>query len=63
MFVLAVMLLAQAAPVPPVGRQQEYVPPANVRCVTDSFGNLTCTDGTRVVKDANGGVTIIPGRR
>jgi hypothetical protein len=38
------------------------VPREAGRCITDSFGNLTCTDGTRVIKDSFGNYTIIPPR-
>ena len=64
MFVQAVVLLAQA--VPPVShgsKERNVVPPANVRCVPDSFGNLSCSDGTRVIRDSFGNVTVIPGRK
>jgi hypothetical protein len=37
--------------------------PANVRCVKDGFGNYACTDGSRVIRDSFGNVTIIPGRK
>jgi hypothetical protein len=33
---------------------------ANVRCVMDSFGNYTCSDGTRIIREHNGNFTIIP---
>ena len=62
MFLVAAVLLAQASPpprpLPAQPRQQE-----NVRCIKDSFGNYTCTDGTRYLKDSNGNVIIIPPRR
>jgi hypothetical protein len=35
----------------------------NMRCVKDSFGNLSCTDGTRVLRDSFGNVVVVPGRR
>lgn len=65
MLLLIVLLAQAAAPVPPVGREKrgEYVPPPSVRCVQDSFGNLTCSDGSRVIKDSFGNVTIIPKQR
>ena len=59
---LLVVLLAQAGP-PPVPYVKDRTPPPNVRCVPDSFGHLTCSDGSRVLKDSNGGFTVIPGRR
>ncbi len=34
----------------------------NVRCVEDSFGNYTCSDGTRIIKGQNG-TTIIPPKK
>lgn len=61
MMLLAV-LLAQAMP-PVKERPREYMPPANVRCIQDSFGNHSCTDGSRVVRDSFGNVTVIPPRR
>lgn len=45
---------AQGVPIP--------LPRDAGRCITDSFGNLTCTDGTRVIKDSFGNYTIIPSR-
>lgn len=59
MFVLLVTLLAQAGTAPPT----KVRPPANVRCVADSFGNYTCSDGSRVIKDSFGNFTVIPGRK
>jgi hypothetical protein len=47
----------------PDGRAQEVpipLPRETGRCIKDSFGNLTCTDGTRVIKDSFGNYTIIP---
>ena len=44
--------LAQGSPIP--------LPREAGRCIKDSFGNLTCTDGTRVIKDSFGNYTIIP---
>jgi hypothetical protein len=62
MLLLATILFAQASPrprpLPAQPRQQE-----NVRCLRDSFGNYTCTDGTRIIHDSFGNVTIIPPRR
>jgi hypothetical protein len=58
MLVLAV-LLAQAGAHSPA---KPVVPP-NVRCVADSFGGFTCSDGSRVIRDSFGNVTVIPGRR
>jgi hypothetical protein len=59
MWLLPVVLLAQASPSPPrqpaPPRQQE-----NVRCINDSFGNLSCSDGTRIIKDSFGNWTVIP---
>lgn len=64
MFILLAVMLTQAAPVPPVGREKrEYVPPPNLRCVQDSFGNWSCSDGSRVLRDSFGNVTVIPGRK
>lgn len=38
-------------------------PPFNVRCVEDAFGNYTCTDGSRMLRDKNNGnITVIRGR-
>jgi len=67
MFVLLVTLLAQAGP-PPArgpsdGKPNHFNPPANVRCIKDSFGNYSCSDGTRMIQDSFGNVTVIPGRR
>jgi len=59
---LVALMLAQASqpprPPPAQPRQQE-----NVRCIKDSFGNYTCSDGTRIIHDSFGNVTIIPPRR
>ena len=63
MIVMAVVLLAQAAPLPSHPKDKAVVPPPNVRCVQDSFGNYTCTDGSRMIRDSFGNVTVIPGRR
>jgi hypothetical protein len=60
--VLTTLLLAQARPEPPpvpVPRSSEGVN----RCIRDSFGNYTCTDGTRVIRDSFGNYTIIQPRR
>ncbi len=66
MLVLALML-AQAQPLPQLqpkqGSQDGARPQVNVRCVADSFGNYTCTDGSRVIRDSFGNVTVIPGRK
>jgi hypothetical protein len=32
------------------------------RCIKDSFGNFTCTDGSRILKDSFGNYTIIQPR-
>jgi hypothetical protein len=37
-------------------------PQQNVRCIKDSFGNYTCTDGTRVIHDSFDNPIVIPGR-
>ena len=60
MLVLAV-LLAQATPSHPPAKGTT-VPP-NVRCVADSFGNYTCSDGSRIVRDSFGNFTMVPGRK
>ena len=62
MFVLlTTLMLAQAQPAPPIP-----VPPSREgvnRCIRDSFGNYTCSDGTRVIRDSFGNYTIIPPRK
>jgi hypothetical protein len=60
---LLVVMLAQAVPLPSHPKDKTNVPPPNVRCVADSFGNYTCTDGSRVIRDSFGNVTVIPGRK
>jgi hypothetical protein len=35
----------------------------NVRYVKDSFGNYTGSDGSRVIRDSNGNVIVVPGRK
>jgi hypothetical protein len=40
-----------------------YTPPAEVRCIKDSFGNYICTDGTRIVCDSFGNFTTSDGAR
>ena len=37
--------------------------PQTIRCIKDSFGNYTCTDGTRVIHDSFDNAVLIPGRR
>jgi hypothetical protein len=37
--------------------------PQNVRCIKDSVGNYTCTDGTRVIRDSFDNPIVIPPRR
>ena len=61
-FLIAVLLLAQASP-PPHQPAKEVPKQENVRCIKDSFGNYTCTDGTRYLNDSFGNVTVIPGRK
>lgn len=60
MLVLAV-LLAQAVPSQQRPPAKAVVPP-NVRRVADSFGGFTCSDGSRVIRDFFGNVTVIRGR-
>jgi hypothetical protein len=62
MILVAAVLLAQAGvgAHPPPAKGQ--VPP-NVRCVADSFGGWSCSDGSRIVRDSFGNVVVIPGRR
>jgi hypothetical protein len=65
MLILAAILIAQAQPLPPA-KSSGPRPPANVpnvHCVADSFGGWTCSDGSRVLRDSNGGWVIIPGRK
>jgi hypothetical protein len=61
MLAMAVVLLAQV--MFPVKDRPHSAPVPNVRCIKDSFGNYTCTDGSRVIRDSFGNVTVIPGRR
>jgi hypothetical protein len=65
--VLLVPTAGQAQPAPPArsvdSRPNQVEAPANVRCIKDSFGNYTCTDGSRVIRDSFGNVTVIPGRK
>jgi hypothetical protein len=56
------VMLAQASGSHPPAKGGAVVPP-NVRCVADSFGNYTCTDGSRILRDSFGNVTVIPGRK
>jgi hypothetical protein len=60
--VLGVLLAQASSPPRPPDRGHFGVPP-NVRCVADSFGNYTCSDGSRILLDSRGGFTVIPGRR
>jgi hypothetical protein len=53
----------QALAVPPVAGREGVRSQANVRCVKDSFGNYSCSDGSRVIRDSAGNVTVIPGRK
>ena len=66
MFVTIAALIAQAgASVPPAAdaRPKHFGMPENLRCVRDSFGNYTCSDGSRVLRDSNGNVIVVPGRK
>jgi hypothetical protein len=78
MLVVAAILLAQAqgapaqgwgpAPVPggagrPPGQGLGQFGREGVRCVEDSSGNYTCSDGSRIVKDSSGNFTVIPARK
>lgn len=61
--IISLGLSAGVLVVAPDGRAQEVVIPLSReagRCIKDSFGNLTCTDGTRVIKDSFGNYTVIP---
>jgi len=64
---LIALLLAQAQPAVPArptdGRSTQSRPQENVRCIKDSFGNYSCSDGSRVIRDSFGNVTVIPGRK
>jgi hypothetical protein len=60
---LLVALLAQVVPPVSHGSNERNTVPPNVRCVQDSFGNYSCSDGTRMIRDSFGNVTVIPGRR
>jgi hypothetical protein len=44
-------------------KPQQPPPGQTVRCIKDSFGNLTCTDGTRVIHDSFDNAIVIPPRR
>ena len=50
--VLAVACLVAVAQAQPQPKPQQPQP-QNVRCIKDSFGNYTCTDGTRVITTAS----------
>jgi hypothetical protein len=58
---VAVSLVAVAQAQPPPRPQQP--PQQIVRCIKDSFGNYTCTDGTRVIHDSFDNAIVIPSRR
>jgi hypothetical protein len=58
---LLVVLLAPVVPSVPSKDRAPVVP--NVRCAPDSFGNYSYSDGSRVIRDSFGNVTVIPGRR
>lgn len=55
--------LADADGAAPSARSPEESPAPNVRCAADSFGNYSCSDGSRVIRDSFGNVTAIPGRK
>ena len=57
---LAVPCLVAVAQAQQPPKQQQQ--PQNVRCIKDSFGNYTCTDGTRVIRDSFDNTIVIPGR-
>jgi hypothetical protein len=59
--VLAVACLAGSAQAQQPGKQPPQQQPQTVRCIKDSFGNYTCTDGTRVIHDSFDPI-VIPGR-
>jgi hypothetical protein len=63
MFVTVAVLIAQAGAPAVQGKPNHFHPPANVRCVADSFGNYSCSDGSRVIRDSFGHFTVIPGRK
>ena len=46
-------VLAVACLVAVAQAQPQQPQPQNVRCIKDSFGNYTCTDGTRVITTAS----------
>jgi hypothetical protein len=63
----AVLALALLVPNALAAQTTQPVPvPAprsgETRCIKDSFGNFTCTDGSRVLKDSFGNYTIIQPR-
>jgi hypothetical protein len=48
----------------PIAAQPKPQPqPQTVRCIKDSFGNYTCTDGTRVIHDSFDNPIVIPPRK
>jgi len=52
----------QPGGLPNIGKPFQQ-PPQTVRCIKDSFGNYTCTDGTRVIHDSFDNPIVIPPRR
>jgi hypothetical protein len=63
MILVAAVLLAQAVPPAKDQRPGSWNVPHNVRCVADSFGGFTCSDGSRVIRDSFGNVTVSPPRK
>lgn len=53
-------LLALLILLPAVAEAQSSTAREAVRCIKDSFGNLSCTDGTRVIKGSFGNYIGIP---
>ena len=63
MFVTIAVLIAQAgASVPPAADgwpNHFHAPQENLRRIKDSFGKYSCSDGSRVIRDSFGNVTVI----
>jgi hypothetical protein len=52
--ILLVVLLSQVVSPASTKKPKEYAPPAIARCVQDSFGNWSCSDGSRMICDSFG---------
>jgi len=53
----AIIMLDSDGRTQPLSPDERYIK----RCVKDSFGNYTCTDGSRILYDSFGNIIVVPG--